>query len=416
VRPRLFVAAALLIGIAYVFVTPPFEVPDEQNHFWRGLAIGNGQLLPKYGLDATPIVKSTQNFVWVVARTEPRETRAQKLRVLASLPYDGTAAGTVRFAAWYTPLPYAAQSLIAALPLRPAILFYGGRIANLALAIVLIALAIGAAPQYGNVIAAAALLPMSMYEFASWSADAATIALAWLFTALLLVPPRRVWLVSLTGFAMALCKPAYFLIALLVLVLPFRWRQRFAILRATLVGTGLAVLAASFGAYNPRPGLPVDAGAQLRCIGANPIHFASVAIHDAATNGRFYIEEMIGRFGANEIKLSPFIITTEIILLLAVALTCGAELRARVRVSALAIVTMTIAGILLSQYLIWSVVCGDVIEGVQGRYFLEILPLFLAAIALPRIRALVSPWVVVGVAAICNAAALLTLVHRYWQA
>ena len=414
--PRLFVAAALLIGMAYVFVTPPFEVPDEQNHFWRGLAIGHGQLLPKRGPDATPIVKSTQNFVWVLARTEPHETLAQKLHVIAALRYDGTAAGTVRFAAWYTPLPYAAQSLIAALPLRPVILFYGGRIANLVVAILLIALAVRAAPQYGNVIAAAALLPMSLYELASWSADAATIALAWLFTALLLVPPRRTGTVALTGFALALCKPAYFLLALLAFAMPFRRRDRVAIIGATAIGTLLAVLAAGRGAYNPRPGLPVDAAAQIKCIAADPIHFAGIAMHDVATNGRFYVEEMIGRFGANEIKLSPIIITIEIILLFAVALASGADLRARVRVTALAIVALTIGGILLSQYLIWSVVCGDSIEGVQGRYFLEILPLFLAAIALPRIRSLISPWIVIVVACICNAAALLTLVHRYWQA
>jgi uncharacterized membrane protein len=414
VSARLFVAAALLIGIAYVFVTPPFEVPDEQNHFWRGLAIGNGQLLPQRGRDATPIVKSTQNFVWVLARTEPHETLGQKLRVIAALPYDGTSAGSVRFAAWYTPLPYVAQSLIAALPLRPAIVFYGGRIANLIVAVLLIALAIRAAPQFGSVIAAAALLPMTLYELASWSADAITIALAWLFTALLLVPPRRVWIVALAGFALALCKPAYFLLALLAFAMPFRRRDRVAIAGATAIGTLLAVLAAGRGAYNPRPGLPVDAAAQLRCIGADPIHFAGLATRDIITNGRFYIEEMIGRFGANEIKLSPIVITIEIILLIVIALASGTSLRSRARAAAIGIVALTIAGILLSQYLIWSVVCGDVIEGVQGRYFLEILPLFLAAIAIPRLRSLVSPWVIAAVAAVCNAAALLTLVHRYW--
>ena len=104
----------------------------------------------------------------------------------------------------------------------------------------------------------------------------------------------------------------------------------------------------------------------------------------------------------------------ELLLLLAVAITCGAALRARVRVTALAIVAMTVAGILLSQYLIWSVVCGDALEGVQGRYFLEILPLFLAALALPRIRLRTHPTIVIGLAMVCNAMALLTLVRRYW--
>jgi uncharacterized membrane protein len=412
--PRLFVAAALLLGLAYVFVTPPFEVPDEQNHFWRGLAVGHGQFLPSRGPDSMPVVKSTQDFVWVLSRPEPRETLTQKLRIIAAIRYDATAAGKIRFAAWYTPLPYVAQSLIAALPLRPAIVFYGGRILNLIVAVMLIALAIRVAPPYGAIIAAAALLPMSMYELASLSADASTIGLAWLFTALLLAPPRRVWVIALVGFAFALCKPAYFLISLLVLVIPLRWRQKLAILAATAAGTLLALAAASRGAYNARAGEPIDAGAQVRCILSDPIHFARVMLHDLATNGRFYIEEMIGRFGANQLKLSPVVIIIEIVLLLAVAITCGAALRMRVRMTAFAIVVMTVAGILLSQYLIWSVVCGDALEGVQGRYFLEILPLFLAALALPSIRLRLNPWIVLVVAAACNAMALLTVVRRYW--
>jgi uncharacterized membrane protein len=414
VTPRLYAVAALVIGLTYVFVTPPFAVPDEDNHFWRALAVGRGHLLATHGLDSMPMPKSVEEFTWVIERTSPAETLAQKLRIAAALPHDGRVGRPIRFAAWYSPFPYIATALVAALPLRPAIVFYGGRIANLLLTVLLIALAIRAAPEYGNVIAAAALLPMSLYELSSLSADALTIALAWLFTALLLSPPRRTWLVALAGFASGLCKPAYFLIALLAFVMPLRWRQRIAILGATAIGTLLAIAAAQRGAYNPRRGLPVDAGAQLRCILSDPIHFARVALHDAVTNGRFYIEELIGRFGANELKLSPVVITLEIVLLLAVAITCGAALRTRVRITVLAIVAMTVAGIFLSQYLIWSVVCGDALEGVQGRYFLEILPLFLAAIAVPRINLRVTPWLVIAVAAVCNAMALLTLVHRYW--
>lgn len=412
--PRLFIAAALLLGLAYVFVTPPFAVPDEDNHFWRALAVGRGHLLATRGLDAMPMPQAVEDFTWVIERTSPEQTLSQKLRTAAALRHDGRMGRPIRFAAWYSPFPYLATGLVAALPLRPVIVFYGGRIANLLAAVLLIALAIRAAPQYGAILAAAALLPMSLYELASLSADAPTIVLAWLFTALLLSPPRRTPLIGLAGFASGLCKPAYFLIALLALVTPLRWRQRMAILGATALGTLLAIAAAQRGAYNPRRGLPVDAGAQLRCIASDPIHFAQVMLHDVVTNGRFYVEELIGRFGANELKLSPVVITLEILLLLGVALTCGAALRARVRITALAIVAMTIAGILLSQYLIWSVVCGDAIEGVQGRYFLEILPLFLAALALPRIRLRTNPWVVIAVAAVCNAMALLTLVRRYW--
>ncbi|HEX3578553.1 MAG TPA: DUF2142 domain-containing protein, partial [Thermoanaerobaculia bacterium] len=235
--PRVFAVAALLIGLTYVFVTPPFAVPDEDNHFWRAQAVGHGRLLATHGLDAMPMPKSVEEFTWVIERTSPAETLAQKLKVAAALPHDGRIGRPIRFAAWYSPFPYIATGLIAALPLRPVIMFYGGRIANLLLTVLLIAVAIRAAPQYGNISAAAALLPMSLYELSSLSADALTIALAWLFTALLFSPPRRTWLVAFAGFASGLCKPAYFLIALLVFATPLRWRQRMAILGATAFGT-----------------------------------------------------------------------------------------------------------------------------------------------------------------------------------
>ncbi|HXH37154.1 MAG TPA: DUF2142 domain-containing protein [Thermoanaerobaculia bacterium] len=413
-KPWLFVAVALVSGLAYVFVTPPLAVPDESNHLWRALAIARGHLIPGRGLDAIALPKSTQDLVWILDRQEQRETLAQKLRLASTLPFDRRLGGTIRFAAWYTPMPYVVQSLVAILPLRPLVLFYAGRVANLIVAIMLIAMAIRAAPQLSGVMAAVALLPMSLYELASWSADAATMALAWLFTALLLAPERRLWAVATAGLALGLCKPAYFLIALLALAVELRWRERIAIIGATAAGTLLALAAASRGAYNPRVGLPVDAAAQIRCIAANPMRFAGVAIHDAVTNGRFYLEEMVGRFGANELKLSPFIITAELLLLLTVAITTGAALRGRVRMAAVAITVMTVCGILLSQYLIWSIVCGDTIEGVQGRYFLEILPLLLAAIAVQRIRWRAGPWVIVAVSIVCNGMAMATLVRRYW--
>jgi uncharacterized membrane protein len=255
---------------------------------------------------------------------------------------------------------------------------------------------------------------MTLYEMASWSPDAATIALAWLFIALLLEPPRRTWLVAVVGLVLALCKPAYFLIALLALAMKFRWRDRIAIIGATVAGTLVSLMAAGRGAYNARAGLPIDAASQVRCIVASPLHFVRVALHDVASNGRFYVEEMIGRFGANEVKLSPWVIATEVALLAVVALTTGVALRHRMRATALAIAAMTVAGILLSQYLIWSIVCGDVIEGVQGRYFLEVLPLAMAALALQRVRWRHAAWAIVIVAFVCNGVALVTLVRRYW--
>jgi uncharacterized membrane protein len=282
-----------------------------------------------------------------------------------------------------------------------------------AIAVVLLAMQI--APGQRDVLAYSALLPMSLYEFASWSADAPTIVFAWLFTSTLVRPPARRWVAPLCGLAVGLCKPAYFLLSLLCLVTKVRARDRVAILAATAVGTVLSLAAAQRGAYNPRPELPVDARAQIRCVAADPMRYIRIATRDVTTNGRFYVEEMVGRFGANEVKLPVAVTTAELLLLGFVVLTGGRELAPRGRTMALSIVLATVAGILLSQYLIWSVICGDAIEGVQGRYFLELLPLFVAAIALPAWQPRWRHGVLLAVAIVCNAVALQTLLYRYWS-
>ena len=85
------------------------------------------------------------------------------------------------------------------------------------------------------------------------------------------------------------------------------------------------------------------------------------------------------------------------------------------RCVAIAIVIATIAGIMLSQYMIWSIVCGDAIEGVQGRYFLPILPLALLAIgfSIPRLR--IDARVIAVIAVVCNAFAFVAIIRRYWM-
>ncbi len=42
---HVFLILGLLFGLAFVFVTPPFQVPDEYNHFFRAYEISQGKLL-----------------------------------------------------------------------------------------------------------------------------------------------------------------------------------------------------------------------------------------------------------------------------------------------------------------------------------------------------------------------------------
>ena len=43
---RVYVYIALIVGILFVFLTPPFQSPDEDSHFKRSYQIAKGNIYP----------------------------------------------------------------------------------------------------------------------------------------------------------------------------------------------------------------------------------------------------------------------------------------------------------------------------------------------------------------------------------
>lgn len=411
---RLFAIAACALGIAFLAITPPFKVPDERAHFWRAEAIAAGHLIPNGGgrPDSANIPQGLKTLVWVIEGN-------RDFRTAYAIPLEPIKEPRIEFPAWYTPLPYVPQAIAAAvcrlLNVRPLITFYAGRLATLAAALALIAAAMRVAPALSSIIGAVALLPMTIFLFASWSADAMTIALSILLTAMLL-SDRNVPLPALTGvtLALALCKPAYFLIPAMIFLASKSWIAIGSVIGADIAGTVASFGYARMAYYRQRPGLPVDAAAQLRCMAADPMRFARAGLHDALAHGASYVEEMIGRLGSMDVKLPVAVIVVELLLLIVVAAGSGIGLSAGRRTLAMVIVILTAAGIVLSQVLTWSIVCSDVIEGVQGRYFLPVVPLALAAISIPQNRWRFAIPAVVAIASVCDAVALVVLWRIYW--
>jgi uncharacterized membrane protein len=412
---RTVIALAAVLGVAYALLTPPFEVPDEVYHFWRPLVIAQGQLMPqrRHAPDAGTIPLGAQNLVFVMSQktAEGKYTREQ-MRVARQSPLEPDRPKVVRFPTWYTPVPYAPQTLaglaMRVFGLRPFVVFYLGRLLNLAAALALMAIALRVAPDFATPLAAVTLLPMTLAQFASWSADALTIAVAVLLTALLLAEraPRATIAVA---FVLALCKPAYFLIALLALHTRYRRSVKAAIIGASAAGTLLALAYARLGAYAQRMYDPIDPAAQLRCLMTDPMRFVRAVAHDIPVHGWLYVEQLVGRFGgAVQVGMPLLFIMLEILLLVVVAITR----RAKARPTSGLIVVGSVFGIFLSQFLIWSVACGEVLDGVQGRYFLPLLPLALTLPAFARVK--VPAPVVIGVAAVCNVAALVGIARYFW--
>src|SRR5438445_1709182 len=377
---RILLATMAFLGVAYVFVTPPMRVPDEHLHFFRSAAIANGHLIPTGAgkADSAHIPQGLKPLVWVMSWVDKdgKFTRRQ-FQTAIRIPLEPVKQPAVDFPAWYTPVPYLPQAFAAVagrmFNMHPLIIFYAGRLANLAVAIVGIALAMRVAPSHRNIIAATALLPMALFEFASWSADALTLAVAILFIALMVEGGGVVALIVF-AFVLGLSKPAYFLLALLVVAMPGRrMRAKISIVASMTVATMIAFAYAQAASFQQRTGMPIDPAAQMQCVVHDPMHFARAMLSDIAVHWRYYVEGTVGRLGLYELPLPAAIVVIEVLTLIAAAITSKRALNASARIVAICIFIATAVGVVLSQYMIWIIVCGHTIEGIQGRYFLPIV-------------------------------------------
>jgi Predicted membrane protein (DUF2142) len=409
-----FVLLSLLFGIAFALLTPPMWGQDEPAHFGRAYAVAHGQLLPEQvpstgGVDYGGQVPATVQALAEYAGANfappppppPQVADPGEYRRLASRPLDAPLVdrGFPNTSA-YSPLPYVPS--VIGLRLAEAA---GGSVGSAILlmrlcdlvaytAIVWAALWFLRRHAVRWVVFVVALLPMTVYEASTVTADTLTNALAILLGALFVkaVFLRRDLTRTETGLLLAsavllpLAKPLYVLLTLLLLVVPAerlalrRWRRP-----ATVGGTVVGVLA--FGAWfaassgvqqamhHMRPDVATIApGEQLRYVLTHLPQFVRTVLRTLARQGDVFVSQLFGHLGSTYV---PVPLSAVLCCLVAALLAAGlAERLSATRrqvAAAAALVVLTAAAVFVVEYLDWSPVGAPVIEGVQGRYFLPLV-------------------------------------------
>lgn len=409
---RLYGAFMLLTGLICVVMTPPFQVPDEPNHFLRAFQVAQGE------------------FVGI--RRSPHEAGAfvpESLVLLngpfASLPFapqkkaNGEMFARTLDARWTSPiifwdLPntvlYPPSSYIGAasgirlarvLDSSPLGAFYLARLGNLLVNTLLGMAALWLAGEDGALLLAVMILPMSVSLSASCSQDGAVIALTALGIALVLRLARaessrlRTWLSTACGLMLGCVASAKAPYAALLL-LPFADGSHTPLrYRLLAFGSGLAVfLLWAIGGMKrvmtdlAPPG--VHAPEQIRLILHHPLWMARVTFRTLSLFGRDFIRQSIGVLGWLDTPLSSFFYTSAGLFLLLCLIYAvfrrgmpRMDLPSVIRLAGLAVLLAgTAGGIFAALYVTWTPVGKDYIEGVQGRYF---LPTLLALAFLPGV-------------------------------
>jgi uncharacterized membrane protein len=416
IKPDLFfLFISLFSGIVFLIFTPPFQVPDEINHFYKSYQISNGILFPETkdnrlgGYVPKSFIEITKPFLGLRWDSNVK-TNFKTIKEQFSVPLNEDENVFVDFpnTALYSPISYIPQSvsifILKKLDLPPLIIFYGARLFTLLTWILGIWLAIRITPISKWLFTLLALLPMSIFTNMSLSADVVTNICAFLFIAYLLKVvfqekdfdlKNYQWIVIL-AIMIASAKIVYTPLILLFALIPvkkFKSIKNFSLKFTALliIGFGTALFWSisinssyiPFDEYNSvyRDGIDlVKCGSiqgQQDYILSHGWYIVNVLVNSMCRPFDMYYQGYIGTFGWLDTKLPMWLIHLSYIAIILTAIfennknACFNYFQRTVIIFS---VFASIGLLLLSIHLTWDCIGANKVS-VQGRYFIPVFPL-----------------------------------------
>lgn len=440
--PSCFVLFALPVLLFLAVAVPTGEVPDEVAHIVRmdgllhGAVLGHRVPRPDHGGDAPPDSGVTASTVLLAAGysftpgtpLRQRVMTRDRLQALQDLPWgDQVGFVSIPNTGAYAPLFYIPGALamgnarvLGAGPWQAIVM---ARVVNAILYVILGVLALLLARRAQGLVFAALVLPMSLWLAASCNQDGLVIATAALAAALLTRGSTAGWWGG--AFALAavlLAKPPYLPLAGIVAVLlprrggalPLRVAGVMVAAAPALLWLAVAQSLAAVpfvrgGPFHPGPnwfGAPdqvfsfIDPGMQLQVLLNRPSLLLTLP-YDSVLADPWLLRGAVGVLGVLDVVLPAWLYALWAVALAVLCLGEGLVVRREWPYGTYGTLTATPSGPLAAvlvllcllatflalfagQYLSWTYTGSAVVEGMQGRYFIPLIPF--AGLALPRLR------------------------------
>ncbi len=434
---RFFVMAALVIELLYTLATPPLQAPDEFSHFYRAYQVSDGNFLPvkhdqRLGGYIPEGIHDFINqyrqpaYIYNYTFTYREIARSFKIK----LQRDSVTFRDFANTAYYSPVSYLPHALVLAVlkPFNcpPAILYYAGRLFVFVLWLLAMRWVIKTVPVFKWLFTFLVLLPMNPYVVNSFSADTVTNILSFLFIALALkhmfvsktVAGRQLLVLALLLVLLALAKVVYVGLIVLLFAIPghkfknkiYRFASLGALLGISFVvallwQTAVMQLYIPFKDYNPNYQAVAclspcgDYYAQKAYIMQHGTYFFKVIWHSLFDHPRTYLSGYVGLFGNSDISLPlwAYVITYIGIVFIAFTEKNRFGFLGRQKIWLFAAAAAAFVLLLLSQHLVWDCVGEGVVDLLQGRYLIPLLPLVFMLFSGSVVNARFNPGVVVGV-------------------
>jgi uncharacterized membrane protein len=425
-RPVAAYALLAPVGCAvFLAVLPPFQVADEPGHFFHTWHLSQGRFLPDvvegYAGGAMP-----RAYLELRERSAPvfRDTQIRLSPALTgelnALQVDPADVQTVKFPAVsiHSAVAYLPQAIGLTIATRVSTNavqhVFAGRYANVICCGALTILAIGLAGRWSPCLLVVALLPQTLHQMSTLSADGLTNSLALLCFAIILrwrdqatdsIPFREILIWWGLTTLLAWCKSVYVVWPLLIWLVPARrfqgFRRQFAWFAVGLTAAAISLLLWSHWvkAYWPDPHHwtqdPGSRSRQLAFLLDNPVWFLGATGNSFYRYSSVHLYQLVGSFGWANIPLPlPAVLITSAITLGGLLLLRSVPARMESTIESLApdghpvppvdlkdrlvvLVAMlgTVALMSLGLYLWCTPVGSHTVEGIQARYLIPLLPL-----------------------------------------
>ena len=420
IKPEKALIILMPIFCIIILITIPVgRGHDEVAHWTKAFEISQGQLIPK--IDKKLKVAETNLPIGVedivVERSKGVFKYVDNIQLLdAKIDYSQTEKSYNQNSAAYCfvqYIPEVAGVLVGKLITQnPLLIAYITRFINMLICTAIMYIAIKLIPFGKNLLLAIALIPISIEGFATISPDGFTIAICLLFIAYVLnvafndkkqCGKKEVAILTVLGAIVSLCKIVYMPLVFLSLIIP---KEKFAdkkerIISNTIivsVGVILNLIWLLFGSSillstNTNTYLGTDENGTMIKITAllsNPLAYGEKLFY---TIGLKFNQYFLSLFGGQlewseviRIEIVPYVICAVILLVTLSEEKLKTVFKKYQKIIIILIISVITVLIFTSLFIQWSDNELPYIDGVQGRYFLQILPLILFIIGGLKIK------------------------------
>ena len=365
----IFLLIGLVMGILMLFVSPPFSVPDEIAHFHRAMEIANGNFYTPSDYEITEMdvkYSETEQF--------------EDIKNIAGHPH---------YISGYSFIMYVFSAIGIKLAWfisdNPYLAFYIARFFNLFMWLAMIYLAIRITPVFKWQFLIFALLPMSVFEGMSVSADSFTNAFLFLFFAYMfkiiftndtVISCKDKVIYLFFSVISALLKGILIYPEFLILYIKDKCKLKYfiAAIMLSLLIIGI------WGSLNlgtlPAPD-DVDSDYNKYLLLHKPLWVIYFSLKSLIISSIYYIKGFIGIFGNTEVRLNGFIyFFTFLLLSLSFIFLPENKISKNLKLISILMCVFYTFTLLIVEFLLWTPVGHPHVRGMQGRHFYYILPLF----------------------------------------